>query len=276
MTENKLVPPGVHLHLSENAYHADPAFSRSFAWTAYDKTWAHAVGEERKKRDCWDFGSAVHRAILEPDRFEDTILCGPETRRGNEWKNNKVLANATKQILLIEKDYEKVLRMRDAVHANNYVNQMLTQPSAMFEPSAFWIDKETEERCRIRPDLALPKKKILLDLKSAVSASAWNFEKHTATYGYHLQDAMYRVGWEAATKEDVEGYVFLVVEKEPPFAHALFELGEASTHEGYLVFRRMLDEWHEHKETGHFPGYSETIQALTLPSWAFHESMKEI
>ena len=268
------VPLGIHTDLPDGQYHADRSFSRSFAWKAYSKTWAHAVGEEQKESNAFDVGHGIHVSILEPERFEDAVLRGPIDRRGNRWKEARACADDCGALLLVDKDYDAVLAVRDAVHADYGLHNIITGGQAAVENSAIWVDKETGERCRVRPDLVRPDLRIMLDLKSSVSAAHRDVQKYVATYGYHLQDAMYRHGWESAGGGEIEGYVFLVVEKEPPYEHALFELDETASHEGWLIFRRMLDEYHQCKQTGVFPGYARQVQDLSLPPWAYHEQIE--
>lgn len=275
---NDLIPtgpvdtPGVY-QLPEEAYHADPAISRSFLWTLYSKTPAHAVGEERKKSDAFDLGSAVHMAVLEPNLFQHKVVEGPENRRGNRWKDLQEEAVENGQVLLIEADYEHCLRMRDAVHRNPTANKAIVGDDALFEMSAFWQDPETGLMCRVRPDLMRPKLKLMVDLKTTASASAHKFQKSIADYGYHVQEGMYRDGWEEATGNTIDGFVFICLEKEPPYACALYELEAADVEEGRAIYTKALINYAGCLDKGEFHGYPQTVQKINLPHWAYKETI---
>jgi hypothetical protein len=47
--------------------------------------------------------------LLEPEK--NLVRCGPETRRGNEWKDMQELAEADGAVLLPEADYKLAERM---------------------------------------------------------------------------------------------------------------------------------------------------------------------
>lgn len=264
---------GLYINLPEKDYHADPAFSRSFAWTAYSKTWRHAIGQVYKEQQHFNFGSAFHKAILLPNDFELTVARGPIDRRGSKWKQAKNEATDNAQLLLTSTDYDSVLKIRDTVHSDNGINTLIVNDHSIAESSAFWIDKETGERCKVRPDLVRPDIGIMVDLKTSMSAAQRDFQRSIAKYGYAMQDAAYMHGWSRACGSELTGFVFLVVEKEPPYEFAIYELDENSVYEGWLQWRKTLDEFHKYKENGLFPGYDREVRKISLPSWSFRESI---
>lgn len=267
--------PGIYSTRTAEHYHADDALSRSFLWKLYSKSPAHARFGERKETNALDIGHAIHSAILEPDAFEGRTMRGPDDRRGNKWKDAAAEAEASGRLLLVAADYDAVLKVRDAVHTNVWVNAIICGADAMVEHSAYWQDPATAQLCKCRPDLVRPALGVMVDVKSTVSANAREFAASVARYGYHFQDAWYRDGWQAASGCDVAAFVFIAIEKEPPFAHAVFELELSAVEEGRLIARRALDTFRRCCEADRWPAYPQEVQTLTLPRWGYQELISQ-
>lgn len=148
-------------------------------------------------------GSGIHAAVLEPHDFDNQIACGPDTRRGNAWK--EAVEKNPGKIVLPKPDYDKCLHIRDAVWANDHIARLLGQNDKLVEHSAF--GEVSGVQCKVRPDCALPSQGIILDLKSAADASKEGFGKAVFNFGYHLQEHMYPRVWKAAGGFTVERFV---------------------------------------------------------------------
>ena len=74
--------PSVLPHLSHDGYHViKEAIGSSGIKTIYNKSVAHYKFHEPKHSVHFDIGTAVHVAILEPDKFEESVLkCGKDRR----------------------------------------------------------------------------------------------------------------------------------------------------------------------------------------------------
>jgi len=107
-----------------------------------------------------------------------------------------------------------------------------------------------------------------MDLKSAVDASPHGFARAVATYKYHLQAAHYMHMF------NVSRFVFIAVEKAPPYAHGIYTLDDASIEQGRIERRRALDGIAEHRERKEWPGYG--VQELSIPAWAFDFDNEEV
>jgi hypothetical protein len=64
-------------------------------------------------------------------------------------------------------------------------------------------------------------------------------------------------------------FVFFVVESEPPYLCACYELDDNALEEGASKRKRYLKTWRECVETGEWPGYPPGIDYASLPPWAF-------
>lgn len=279
MTDKTTMKPGVYLKLSNEDYHAGPGASKSGLWTIDQQSPAHYKfppprdEESTQAIAAKDFGTASHIAILEPERFEQAVYRGPEDRRGNKWKDADEYCRIEGKTLLIASAYDNVLAIRDAIHADPWLNGIITGggKQTVREASGYWIDKETGELCRCRPDLYRRDLKTILDVKSAASAHPDAFARSVINYGYHAQEAFYSDGWRACG-QNVEAFAFLVWEKKSPFAFAVYELPPPIVEEGRAIMRKALNTYAACKKANRWPAYSEGVQELSFKRWHYRET----
>lgn len=234
--------------------------------------WQRAVREETP---AMRIGSAVHCAVLEPERFERDYVTAPEcdrrTKAGKEAFAEFEAANAGKTVLNGD---EGVLCHRIAASVLSHLRAAQLLAGARAEVSALWKDPELRVRCRARFD-ALTKDGWILDLKTTQDASPSAFAKSAANFRYHVQAAWYLDGYGSATGDIPAGFVFVAVEKSPPYAVALYELDAEAVEIGRALARRDLARYANAREFDLWSGYPETIQPLSLPRWALNAEIEE-
>lgn len=272
--------PGVILGLGNDAYHSGPGISRSGLWTIYEKTPAHfRYPPEKEPKKHFEFGSAVDLAILEPENFEKLVWRGPDDRKGNKWTTAEADAKSSgAKHILPGPEFDRCLLVRDAIMSVSHINNIITggtvDDTNLTQPSAYWIDEQTGVLCKCRPDKVRTDLGVMLDLKTAQDASPIGFASAVARYGYHCEEGWYTEGWAAAGEAPIQGFVFLVVEKESPFAFGLYELDPNSTAEGNAIMRRALDTYAKCMKTDVWPAYGDGVQEISIPNWAFKETRK--
>lgn len=263
------IQPGIYQGIPNEAYHAGPGISKSGLWKIHTSTPAHfKFPPPDKDKPHFAFGEAAHMAILEPDLFEQRAYRGPDDRRGNKWTDAVEFCRIEGKVLLTSADYDNVLAVRDAVHADAWINSIVTGGDRMVEASGFWTDPETGVMCRCRPDLYRADLKVMIDVKSTASAAPRDFAKSVANYGYHAQEAFYTDGWRALGQQ-VDAFVFIAWEKESPFAFAIYELPPSIVEEGRARIRSALQVYAECKLTDTWPGYGAGVQELSFARWAY-------
>lgn len=262
------IKPGIYQNIPHEAYHAGPGVSKTGLWTIHTQSPAHYRFGEREQSRAFDFGEACHFAILQPELFEARVVRGPEDRRGNKWKDAAEFCQGEGKLLLTAPDYDSVMTIRDAVHADQWINSIITGGKPEIEPSGYWIDPDTGELCRCRPDLYRADLGVLLDVKSALSAHPDAFARSVVNYGYHAQEAHYSDGWRALGR-DVNGFAFLAFEKKPPYAFAVYELPPSIVEEGRAIMRRALATYAECRKADRWPAYGEGVQELSFKRWAY-------
>lgn len=264
------------IRMTNAEYHADrSAISKSgLDWIR--KSPAHFYAryldpnrKPQKKTEALIIGSAVHKAILEPIEFSDEFMIAPEiNRRSNDGKQLYAEFQQRyegKELITME-TYDTIMRMRDSVIAHPVASELLT--GGVAEQSIFWTDPVTGSQCKCRPDYTT-KHRIIADVKTTDDASPEAFGRSAAKYRYHVQAPYYVDGYEAYTGEVCEGFVFIAVEKSPPYAVAIYFVDGDTMSLGRELYQRDLSIYRECKERNNWPSYDTKITNLRLPSYAF-------
>lgn len=254
---------GVYEDLDFNDYLAADAVSKSSLWTLHTRSPAHAK-VVKEPSNAMSLGTAIHCAVLEPDEFEARFIKGPETRRGNIWKEQLELHG---EYLLTAGDYEAALKVRDEIQKNPLIKR-LTGAGTVREVSGFWKDEQTGLKCRCRPDAYVPALNMLVDLKTTSDVRPFQFSKTVSDFGYHAQEALYTDGWRACG-HDVDAFIFIAIESKEPHAARIYELTPDAVLEGRATMRTALDRWAQCVEAKKWPGYETTIEPLDIPRWAY-------
>lgn len=257
-----ITKPGLYPDLSNQEYHAQVhALSNSMCKVLLEKSPKHLKESPPAHSTAFDFGTAAHTVILEPEKM-DTIVCGPETRRGSAWTD--MVADNPDKIVLTKSDYDKLGFMRDSVWSVPHIAEMLGANDQGTEISAF---AEIEGvLCKVRVDRVIPR--VILDLKTTIDASPEGFNKSVVNYKYYIQSYLYRRIWAVAAGERrLRDFVFICVEKEPPYAAASFRLdaiygGIAAAH--FQVALKLFKWCHENDK---WPGYDNRTRLLQPPQW---------
>jgi exodeoxyribonuclease VIII len=264
---------GIFTDISNEAYHAGQGISKSGLWTIYEKTPAHFKFPPVKKETTQtqaikDFGTAAHLAILEPDDFEKLVIRGPEDRKGNKWKDLINAPDNKGKLVLVETAYDDVLAIRDAVHRDNFINQLLTCGDGINEATGYVIDEQTGMLRRVRPDRYRRDLGVIVDIKSTECAAPKKFKKSVVNYGYHSQEAFYTDAWRDLGCT-VNGFVFVAWEKKSPYAKVVWELPPSIVEEGREIMRNSLNTYADCFKADHWPAYGDGVQELTFDRWDY-------
>ncbi|HYQ90596.1 MAG TPA: PD-(D/E)XK nuclease-like domain-containing protein, partial [Candidatus Competibacteraceae bacterium] len=204
--------PGCYPDISLAAYHAAPGLSKSDL-DLIARSPAHWKYGPREETAAMRLGAAVHAAVLEPEQWERRYAGATNRRRPDPDAN----ADA---VTLTAAEWETCQRIRDAVWNHPTCRDLFSAGYA--EQSAWWFDPETGLLCKCRPDWSRPG--LLLDLKTATDASPAGFARAVERYRYHVQAAYALDGWPQAGGNAADQFLFIVVEKAPPYAIGLYEL----------------------------------------------------
>ena len=217
------------------------------------------------------FGSAAHCGYLEPNVFEDRYAPKPLEIDGKGPRTNYYKEWMATQSLEVEwmnaEDFDKVLRVVESaldhpVTAEFFKGEVVTEGSLFFKLNG--VD------CKARPDLVnLDGGKVdVLDLKTTgTGADPASFRKTVANNQLHVQEWFYRKALKAAGFS-VGRFVFLVCEKNPPFATAAYVLNQEDVASAEKKVADALLAYRTAVETEVWAGYPQEVTEISLPKWA--------
>jgi hypothetical protein len=275
MSDLLSLPDGVHPNVSDKIYHQRHlgVVSKSVCdlidrSPAHYKAWVDGVAED-DSTPALELGRAFHCALLEPDRFLETYTAEPDfgdcrkadnKKRRDEWR-----AEHAGFEMLSEEAFRSVEGMAASARKHPLAKQMIQNGKS--ELTLKWTDQETGLTCKSRLDYYVESHAMILDAKSCLDARESKFKRDIVNYRYFVQDALYR----SAALElflPVKHFVFIAIEKSPPFAVATYTLDAEGIAKGYGAARANINMLAFCKKTETWPGYPVEIRELSLPPWA--------
>jgi hypothetical protein len=245
-------------------YHAAEGISSSAVKTVANSTLAHWKGEVRESKTAFDLGTAVHSLVLEPHL--DNVVCGPDDRRSVDWKAKYRAATMNGQLLLTSGDFEQARSMSGAVLNNENVRLMLENKSTVIEASFFADDPDTGVKVKTRPDAFVRDRSLVIDIKTTLDASPAGFQREIRKYGYDMQAAFYLRTLRLAG-EDADQFMFVAVEKKPPYAVCIHILSDAYLQYAHERVIHTLHRIAQAEAAGEFPTDWPAVNVVQLPQW---------
>lgn len=186
------------------------------------------------------------------------------------------LKNNGDRIVLTPEQWDQLHRMRDAVMAH---------------PAAAGVLQRGQN--------------MVIDLKTTDDASVEGFSKSIANWRYDVQHPFYLDGLREAIRQsggvlpdevvagaaelsaywidretgvlcrcrpdywrgEPKHFIFIAVEKKPPYAVGVYVLDGESVELGRAVYRADLKRYAECKANDNWPGYGDKIQTISVPGW---------
>lgn len=220
-------------------------------------------------------GSAFHKIVLEPETFDKEFIVAPtydrRTKEGKLAYNHFCELVVSGITVITQEQYDMICGMRDSVLANPYAVKLL---KGNVEQSMYFVDEFTGVRCKVRPDVwrKVKDRIVITDLKSTKSAKPKDFARDLVKYNYDLQAFMYREGVSKVMdvpREKID-FVFIAVEKKPPYLVNVMQVDGAVFEKGEADFREYIGTYKSCLETGNFYGLNgehNVINTLTLPDY---------
>jgi len=257
-------------------YHAHSAVSKSHLDLVAKSPmhyWSRYLDQNRVPQEptaAMAIGSAVHTHVLELDQWDAQYVVAPagidrRTKVGKaEWDVFQT-AIGTRTVISRE-DADLVMRIGRSVLSHPAAAYLLGLPGKA-ETTHMWIDEATGLQCKCRPDWLLDDGSMIVDLKTTEDASARGFQKSIAQWRYHVQASWYLDGLQHATGKRPEQFVFIAVEKKPPYVCAVYVADAQMIEIGRDTARHDLDKLNVCKAADYWPGYSDCIEQINLPAW---------
>lgn len=268
--------------MTDREYRQREGVSRSELWLlnpdngGTPEKFKWALEHPEKPSPALIFGTLVHCLLLEPEKCHEQFSIWDDSVKRTT-KEGKALYSQFLETLGDRQEvslssYNQASAMVEKLRETPFVNSLL---SGTHEAPFFWEDPDTNELCKIRLDCLteIGDALVVVDYKTAADASLDGFTRHALKYGYDFQTGMYCEGIERVTGRSPR-FVFIVQEKEPPFAVNVVEADHAFIQRGKDKMRELLGIYHECKTTNNWYGYmgaDPVIETLHLPSWAAKE-----
>ena len=260
--------------MRNDAYHGYEGISKSGLDLVHRSPAHYRYSAKREATRAMEIGTAIHTAILEPERFQEeyVLLRDVKDRRASEYKA-AVKVHGSERVL-VASEADAVAGMQESIAASVAAKTALAD-SPYKELSAFVEDPETGVLLRARFD-TLSSKGASVDLKKTRNAQPSEFAKSVYNYRYHVQAAMYSHVYELITGEPLKKFWFLAVEDQPPHCAMLYSLDDVSLLVGHEEYRADLAAYAEAVGSGDWRGYAEPVQEISLPSWAFAQMDNDV
>ena len=250
--------------------------------------------------DAMAFGSAYHKYILEPEKFEtdyyvfnDEGICeaivakaaadGKEIVKVRSTKEYKQWAESEMRIIgdrkTIEKsDFQKIKDMKEKLLSHYYCRALLSGGEAEYSITGTLQTVEGDINLKARPDYVKANKHFIIDLKTTFDASEDGFTRAAADNDYHIQAALYSDLMEMLTG-DGRGWTFFFIaqEKRKPYAFNIFEASPQFIGQGRYEYEQLLRLYKMCTDENRWPGYQVFCEwksgniELNLPKWAVKE-----
>lgn len=227
----------------------------------------HALTAPQSDSDALAIGRAIHTAALQPELFNDEFLCLPEidrrTTKGREEYAALCASNPEKTILKAA-EFNKALEIASEIRSNQHVMRLLE--GAFMELSVDWTDPATGVLCKARLDAYNEDIGTVIDIKTTIDASPQGFARKLYSYGYNRQAAWYLESLKAHG-EAANHFVFIAVEKEPPYSVGLYRLSDEAIKLSKSENEALLRKYAECLRTDSWPGYTDGIEDISIPQY---------
>ncbi|MBO5854393.1 MAG: PD-(D/E)XK nuclease-like domain-containing protein [Bacteroidales bacterium] len=263
--------------MTETEYRQHPAISRSelFKIRESPEKFKYYREHPEEPTPALLFGQLFHAMALQPETVADLFAVAPNvdrrTKTGKEEFANFESEAEGKTVVTADM-YQQAMEMCEALNKDEYVKKLLKGEK---EKSFFWDDDLTGEQCKCRTDCLteVGDNLIIVDLKSTENAETEAFIHSAIKYGYDVQSAMYSEGVKINTGRDPL-FVFIAIEKKPPYAINILQADKLLIRRGYDLFRELIGIYHECKTTDNWWGYLgryNQINNLALPAYLAKE-----
>lgn len=218
--------------------------------------------------DAFDTGNAAHDALL--GGGPEIVIC-----EYPNWKTKKSQDEAKEirdrgAVPVLTSAWDQVAAMVASVRAHPIAGALFEPGTGQPEASLFWTDVRTGINRRARLDW-LPeqtgRRLIVPDLKTCRSAHPDKFARSAMDYGYHCQAPYYLDGVTALDIGEDPAFLFVAVEKTPPYVVNVIQLDVTAMRIGAALNRQAIDTYAECTSTGNWPGYSTEVELTSLPYW---------
>ena len=227
---------------------------------------AHYKNPTRIESPAMAFGTLVHTFVLEPHvaeaRYRTRADVDGRTKEGKAVRDWEASLATQQGIQFVGRaDYDAAVSIASAVRTHLGCSSIMS--GGLAEVSCV-LDGFCDVNVRIRPDYLTDRH--IVDLKTCVDGRSDAFSRSVMTFGYAIQAAFY-VDVALAFDGQKRDFYWVAVEKEAPFAVAVYKASDAMLQYGRAQYLKAIELYKECAAMDLWPAYSQQVQTLDLPGW---------
>lgn len=274
--------PGVYSDMPDDVYHGDPVPAGSLSYSGARKLlppscpalYKHWAAGGRPPNRQFDLGHAAHRLVLGVG--QDLVPIPADNYQTKAARESRDAAYADGKTPLLPAEHQLVTAIAEAVLSHPVAGVLFQPGTGQPEQSMFWVDDELGVWRRARLDWLRYRgagRLIVPDLKTTMSAEPGHLSRAMHQFGYYQQAAWYLDGVRALGLDGGEppAFVFVFVEKTPPYLVTVCEPDPEALHWGGVLNRRAVDLYRRCRATDTWPGYADRVIPVGLPRWAAYQ-----
>lgn len=248
---------------------------------------------DEKETSSMKRGSALHSFVLgSAESFQSEVFVQTKPATTKDGKDEKKAAEKAGKLVISTAEYEKIYRMAMHMHRHPRIRPLLPyhdSPAHRDQPvlpgdsevSLYWEEEFAGRsiQCKARVDriCVLPSGEVIgLDVKTTSGGlDPDSLAKTIATYHYHRQAAWYVHGMNKLGLA-VSAFVFVFTSTQPPYLCVPVMVESRAEMLGMEECRLAADAYAEGLQTEEWPTYSDTIEEIDLPEWAYYRSRAKL
>lgn len=278
----KMEPQAIVLETLEQ-YHQHPALGCSGVKEILrsPKHFHHRyiLGNRRDETEALRFGTIAHAAIVEPKRFLESYVIEPKfvgkTKDGRDSERSAAAKEMRAEweasleadaILVTQDDADAIVGMIESVQG--HPDACAALKNGIPERSYYATLRSPsgrELRMKTRPDYVRDDGP-LVDLKSTINAGFDAFRSQIRKMDWDTQAAIGTDIVEALTGKR-EDFIWIAVEKEPPYCCAVYVANDVPIEIGRKFYRRAMDTYIQCLDEDRWP-FQQQAQNMDSPYWA--------
>ena len=231
----------------------------------FRRTPAHykaSLSQPHKDTKALNFGTALHSMVLTPE-LEGVVVSPEYDARTNAGKaiRDEFKAKSVGKTVVTAEEHIQLVGMLDSIMMHPKARSII-EGCAYKELSMF--ANLNGVACKGRMDLVDVEKGIIADLKSCEDASIEGVRKSIRNYGYDFQNVHYEQLFKECFKRGLETFEFIFVEKEPPYAVAVYNIGSVTLNRAYADWVDQLNRFSVCTTGDIWPAYSTNVVTIEV------------
>jgi hypothetical protein len=269
-------------------YRAHPALNISRLMLMADSPLHYKIGHKPATK-AMSFGTIVHMAVLESEKFKKLFVVEPEIING-EPRNNRLKAHkeyleewrtnqAPDAVILTPEEYQSLIgmihSMREAMKYPEQGDLGLKEIFSMKDRELALFRKMFNRDCKGQLDIAglTRRGKTVVDFKKVGRLGDASPQKFAATVSNRHYDA--QAYWYSKLY-DADAFYWVVVEEKPihpDFPHHAVAIYNADSflEHGEAKVKKWLARLEECEKTDHWPSYTSCAQLLSPTTWSIKQ-----